>query len=287
MGEFIGYIATILIIFASNTEWRKSIYRGLFFLIIFFVSLAPWYYRNYQLTHQLFFCPTIGTYLNCFSVPKILRRILEKPLTECHALAQQTAARAIQKELPILEKKGLYASPAICKKVSFPIIFKYPIYFAYDWICEVLKTTFDLYCYQSITMLNNSYWYDPIEEFLLEKILSCLFCHPMPWVLRFACYIEFCAMLILWLGILGGFIVFLILPKRFSCPKNKYSSLASVWLISSIMISTILGMTGGFGYARLRLPAEPLLIILSLIFWVWLYNHRKGNPNETHICTLA
>jgi hypothetical protein len=27
-------------------------------------------------------------------------------------------------------------------------------------------------------------------------------------------------------------------------------------------------MTGGFGYARLRLPVEPLMIILALTFFV-------------------
>jgi len=29
-------------------------------------------------------------------------------------------------------------------------------------------------------------------------------------------------------------------------------------------------MTGGFGYARLRLPVEALMIMLSLTTWYWI-----------------
>jgi hypothetical protein len=267
MGEFVGYATALLIFVGGNGPWKTTAKKALLFLGIFIASLMPWYWRNYQLTNEWFFCPTIGTYLNCFSVPKILRRTLNKPIIECHKIAQQHAGRTVYNHQRTLYGTGLYVSPAICKTVAFPIVLQHPFYFIYDWIHEVIKTTFDLYAYQIIPMLNNSYWYDPIEEWLPDKIRDCLYAFAMPWYLRCICWLELIGALLMWIGLLGGFWVFVV-------RKHEYY-LFRIWLLSIPLIGIIVGMTGGFGYARLRLPAEPLFIILSLSFWFWFMQSRQ------------
>ena len=249
---------------------------GHLILLIFFASLSPWYYRNYQLTGEYFFCPTIGTYLNCFSVPKILRRTLNKPIEECFKIAQQTAAIEVHKQKDALRNTGKYVSNTVCKNVSLPIVARHPWYFIYDWIAEVIKTTFDLYTYQIVTMFDGSYWYDPIEEHLPEKITACLYAHHLPWKARAICWLEFIYTLILWIGLFAGLWVFIIRPLINRKKIIQFTEQINwVWLTTLPMIGIIVGMTGGFGYARLRLPAEPLLIVLSLTFWYWLYKKGK------------
>jgi len=49
-----------------------------------------------------------------------------------------------------------------------------------------------------------------------------------------------------------------------------------LWLKAGVMIAAVLGMTGGFGYARLRMPVEPLLVLLSLTFWYY-FCYKKTN----------
>ncbi len=271
MGEFIGIFCALLLCIASSGAWKHKILRGTLFALLFLGSLAPWYVRNYQLTEEWFFCPTIGTYLNCFSVPKLLRRTLNKPIEECHKIAQMNAGRASYYKQQQLRGTGKHISNNICKEVAYPIIASNPFYFAYDWIMEVLKTTFDLYTYQLIPMINGSYWYDPIEEYLPQKIADCLWAHPMPWYSRLICWVEFVCSFLIWLGLLGGFWVFVLRPIF----TQKYvllfpQSFTKIWIISILMIGITVGMTGGFGYARLRLPAEPLMLILSLTYWYWV-----------------
>ena len=276
MGEFIGLFSALLLCCASLAPWKQKIARGALFALLFCASLAPWYVRNYQLTGEWFFCPTLGTYVNCFSVPKILRRTLNKPLEECFKLSQMNAGRASYQKRLRLRGTGLHISNTVCKEVAYPIIKSYPWFFIYDWIAEVIKTTFDLYTYQLIPMVNGSYWYDPLEEYLPEKISACLWTHDLPWYGRAICWIEFLFSIVLWIGLFAGLWIFVIrtfIDKKAVLPFAK--SQLKVWIISILMIGITVGMTGGFGYARLRLPAEPLMLILSLTFWYWLYLRSK------------
>ena len=272
MGEFIGILSALLLGCTSFGTWKQKVSRGTLLAVIFFGSLFPWYLRNYQLTGEWFFCPAIGTYLNCFSVPKILRRTLDKPIEECLKISQIEASRAVYQKKLRLRGTGKHVSNNVCKEVSYPIIMRQPWYFMYDWITEVIKTTFDLYTYQLIPMINGSYWYDPIEEYLPEKIAACLWAHAMPWYGRAVCWIEFFCSLFIWIGLCGGLWVFVIrtfVNKKAVLPFTQ--SLMKPWLVSIAMIGIVIGMTGGFGYARLRLPVEPLMLILSLTFWYWIY----------------
>lgn len=267
MGEFVAYFCTLLLALCAIGSWRMKAIKAGLFAIVFFLSIAPWYWRNYQFTDELFFCPTIGTYLNVFSVPKILRRTLNKPILECHKIAQQSAAKEIYQQKLLLRGTDKYVSNAICKRAAYPIVTANPGYFVYDWMMEVIKTTFDLYSYQMVCMANGSYFYDPIEEFLPDKITACMYSEPLPWYGRIVAWLELIFQLLLWIGLLAGFYIFLLktfFEKKISIALQNFRWL---WLTTIPLIGIVVGMTGGFGYARLRLPVEPLLIILSLTWW--------------------
>lgn len=264
MGEFVAIFSTFLLILCMRTTWKKSTINAAAFAFIFFATLAPWYARNHELTGEWFFCPTLGTYLNVFAVPKILRRTTGKPLLECHQIARDKATIETKKKMRFLRGTKKHVSNNVCKLVAYPIIAQHPCYFAYDWIMETVKTTFDLYSYQIVSMANGSYFYDPIEEFLPDKIEACLYKEKMPTYARAVCWIEFIFQIVLWIGIFGGLWMFVI----------HQNELRRLWLISLALITSVIGMTGGFGYARLRLPIEPLAIILSLTFFI--KKTRKG-----------
>ena len=281
MGEFVGCFTTLLIVAGTVGNWKQKVGRGFVFGFLFFATLFPWYMRNYSLTGEWFFCPTIGTYLNCFSVPKILRRTLNKPIEECLKISQLDAGRATYQKRLRLRGTELHVSNNVCKVVAYPVVLNHPFYFAYDWISEVIKTTFDLYTYQFIPMINGSYWYDPIEEYLPEKITACLWAHQMPWYGRTVCWLELVFSMLIWIGLCGGLWAFIIRPLVNKSGVTFFAKkMLRSWLLVIPMIGIIVGMTGGFGYARLRLPAEPLMLILSLTFWYWLYLRSCEDSNK-------
>ena len=276
MGEIIAIVSTGLLLFCARGSWKISFKKGTLFFLVFFASISPWYVRNYQLTGEWFFCPTSGPYFNCFCAPKILRRISNKPLEECHKLLQQAAGIELHKKRIALQGTGTFVSPLVCKKVAVPLLLAHPWYFMYDWAKEVVKTTFDLYASQLVAMANGSYFYDPIEEFLTEKIAACLYAEQMPLFMRLVAWLEFIFSLFLWFGIFAGSWLFLIKPLFFKS-STFIKKMQWLWFTTGIMIGAAIAPSGGFGYARLRLPVEPLLIILSLTFWYWTFYKEKMN----------
>jgi hypothetical protein len=267
MGECIGITTTIILLLFSKGSWSTSFKKSLLFGVLFACMLMPWYVRNYQLTHDYFFCPVSGIYFTCFSVPKILRRIdnssIEDAWKKSQANAQATSRMALQKCPP-----GIYLSPLASKASALPIILAHPFWFAYDWFKEVFKTTFDLYAYQLVTIYNNCFSWDPIEEFLSDKIAACLYKEPtLPWWARLLAYLEVLVAGICWVAIAYGIWLFIIRPlvKHVRHKQYAYHTMSSIWWVAGIVMAATVGMTGGFGYARLRLPCEPLIVILALI----------------------
>jgi hypothetical protein len=227
----------------------------------------------------------MGAYLNAFIAPRVLRDVQHRPLDDTFRELQQKAGIEIQKDYIKSLGTGLSVIPeSIPLRVALPIIWQYPGYAAYEWMKEVMKSTFDLYSWQLVALVKNCFKSDPLEEILSEKIAQCLYKDslpgtPLPFIVRIIAWIEALYALLLWIGILFGFWYFLIrtVCKKYAVP-DRLKSLGGLWLKTGFMIGSLLFMTGGFGYARLRLPVEPLLIILALTAWleiIKLYQQRK------------
>jgi hypothetical protein len=276
MGECTGLWAAFLILVAGKGTWKHTTKKSLLFAIPFFLSLAPWYVRNYKLTDEFFFNPTGGPYLNCFSAPKIVRRVKGGKLEDICKELQVAAALEVRKKRIAQIGTNKFPSSLECKKISMPIILKYPHYFIYDWFIQNLKTTFDLYSYQLVAIANNSYYYDPVEEFLTEKVSDCLWAKPLPIISRIIAWLELLFMLALWFALFGGLWCFMLRPLWQKNSTRFILSMQRLWFITALIIAAPIGMTGGFGYARLRLPVEPLIIILALSFWYWFLMKGKS-----------
>ena len=256
MGKFIGLFAGVMLLFCATQRFKKSC----LFIALFFLTLAPWYIRNLRLTGKLFFCPMLGAYLQSFCAPKILRRLTGASFEECwKTVALQTISAAKQ------QKTSIYF---VAGSTAWPLIKAHPFYFAYDWIVQVFKTAFDLYSYQLVALARNCFFYDPMEEWLLEKIAACLCAGPLPVWMRLIAWLELFFMLFLWIGIFGALIFFGIVPLYKKIELNKALPQSFFMLCKTVPLCVaIIFMTGGFGYARLRLPIEPLMIIIALTFW--------------------
>jgi hypothetical protein len=217
-----------------------------------------------------------GVYLSTFNAPKIVSRIKQIPLDQSIQLLQthntQEIALAQQK---IAGTNKILSAEATIGRLAYSILLAHPWYALYDWCVEVAKTTFDLYSYQIVALVNNTFKYDPIVEFLPEKWKDTLYRKPLHAVWRTLAWLEFIFMILLWIGICSGLYFFVIKPLW----KKGVAALkippGHLWLISFFLSLSIVGMTGGFGYARLRLPIEPLLIIMSLWGWQQLWRWYK------------
>jgi hypothetical protein len=270
MGKFVTIIATFLLLFTPGS-WKEKIKKALLFLTIFFLVLSPWYIRNYQITGELFFCPMSGTYLQIFSAPKIMRKVTGLPLTTCISQLQTEGGKLFLQKQKTAQENGFTKrmTPYLtCSAVAWPWLLKYPFYTAYYWMKEVIKTSFDLYAYQLVAIAHGTFMYDPTEEFLSEKIAKSLYEGTLPFWMRIIAWLELIYLILLWTGLIGGFFFFVIKPFIKKIRLGVYlPTITTVWLMTAPLLGAVIFMTGGFGYARLRIPIEPLMIILSLTFW--------------------
>lgn len=279
-GQFV-IVLSVLILLLDRSSWRHKFAKIGILSGLFFVLIAPWYIRNYQLTGHIFYCPMLGPYLQSFCAPKILRALTHKSLEECLRYFLVQVAQRTQEAYTFLQSTtpGLCLSrELICLSVALPWIWQHPFYFMLDWLKEVCKTAFDPYASQLVAFANNTYTFDPIEEFLGEKIKLCLWDQVMSPFMRFVCWLDFLFLLVVWSGIFMGIWIFILKPLWHAWVyRTPVHPAPLLWIYASILIGGMVFMTGGFGYARLRLPVEPLLIILSLSTWFAVYASKKEN----------
>lgn len=273
MGEIVGWASALLILFCAAGDYKQRLLKTGIFAGTFFATLLPWYIRNFKLTGRWFFCPTIGPYFTCFSAPKIISRIHNSSLLDAHKYCQLLAGQAVSTARRSLSL-GQHISPLACTTAIVPILWQNPGWFLYDWIVEVIKTLFDLYSYQFVAMVTDTYWYDPIQEFLGEKVAACLYAQPLPIFMRSIAVTELVYAILLWIGLFAGAWHFMFRPFFMKHKDDASLKNQITWWAASILIGVSVGLSGGFGYARLRLPAEPLMIILSLMWWYWFIYER-------------
>lgn len=277
MGNYIALVAMLILFLFSYDNLRQKAKKAALFLIIFYTLLSPWYIRNYQLTGQWFFCPMFGAYLNSFSAPRIVSAVNNIDLLDSWkqlGFAAHTRHQEMNQESKLM---GLYTPREFaCGQIAWPIFLSHPWLAFSDWIREVFKTTFDLYSSQLAAFVNGCFFYDPLIEYLSDKLADCLYKTAMPPLMRLIVYLELIYACLLWLGLIAGAYLFMLEPlvRRFEISETK-KAMFGLWIITTPMIAATVFMTGGFGYARLRLPIEPLMIILSLTWWYMVYMWYK------------
>jgi len=269
-GKFLAIIVALLIAALPAARIFSRIFKPLLFVSVFFMCLAPWYIRNYECTGRLFFCPMSGAYLNSFCVPKIIRRTHGLSYGDAHKKAHYAIAYETLEQQQLAKALGStkWVSPYLLgTALAIPYLKNYPHYFIYDWIVQVFKTTFDLFSYQLAALALNCYRYDPMEEFITDKWYTTLF-GAIPFWMRLIAWIELLFYLFIWFGVFSGLYYYLILPLYHSFThKTSLPPITILWIISLVLFGGFVIQTGGFGYARLRIPVEPLLLIAALTFF--------------------
>lgn len=279
LGEFFSVVASIIIFLMANTSFTQKIKQISLFLLIFFATISGWYVRNYGITGKLFFCPMFGPYLNSFCAPKILRDTT--PLTLAQAVNFQYR-KATEQATKDAVKAHVYGKRECRERAALPValsvLLKHPWIFLRDWIRETIKTTFDLHSHLLVRYTNNTFFYDDLEEHLSTKLADCLYAAQMPLWMRIIVLLEVLYSLFIWIGMFLGVWLFLLVPL-FTRKKRskKQKALTALWLKIGLMIGAAIVMTGGFGYARLRLPIDPFLLMLALTTWLFLFAITKKN----------
>ena len=277
MGNYIWVVSMFLLLVFGNDIWSIKLKKFFLFTLIFFAITGPWYVRNYQLTGKWFFCPMWGLYFNTFVAPKVSQHIHGGTYEENWKKQVNLGNIEAMKVAQSMRGSGYLSVPELdIGRAAWPLIMAHPFRALHHWMGHVFITLFDTYSNHHLVDLARGEPWEPLEPTLLSKFQDSLYREPMNWFMRMLSWLEFFFFIFTWIGILGGFITFMFMPLL-KCFKvsDFYKQMAALWLKVGPFIGAVCFMTGGYGYARLRLPVDMLIIILSLTFWYWLYDRKK------------
>ena len=114
MGQFVAILGSLIVILFSQDPLKLKCKKIALLLITFFTCVSPWYFRNYQLTGNWFFCPMFGAYLNSFCAPRIKAEIENKDLIDAWRELGTQAELTYRQQAPRYKKVGIALPKEIC-----------------------------------------------------------------------------------------------------------------------------------------------------------------------------
>ncbi len=272
---FIILAIALILIFSSfgNKKFRSSF---LFFLG-WFIPISFWLIRNFLLLHSVFFHTLPGGHFLYLSAARVAmheqncsywqaRENLQKESEVLIKLKEQKLGRPLNEIEHCKLLEGLAARYFV----------KHPVLAIKNWFTDMMRTTLSLYSAELIYLYNDraeiDYFnkdrttWDMFKRYLFPDVSSKL--------IKIILFFEILFFAFILLGLTLGMIklLFMIFMYLFSFQKLSKKELCNIgtWLkvIPFIVLFILLSLSGG--YARMRLPAEPFLIILSFSFWLSL-----------------
>ncbi|MFA5074619.1 MAG: hypothetical protein WC436_00785 [Candidatus Babeliales bacterium] len=260
VGQYV-ILLSILILILSNLSIKKKIYNSLLLFVGWFLIVFLWLLRNFVLTGCICFHTLPGKhFLNhtaCYIVMHRENLTYDQAKTK---LSQELTNIIKQEESKLKTELNSAQLCVLAEKLSYKYIYQEPkLFFIYS-LTNMLKTAFLPFSEELLFMQtkNNFSIKYKIKNFLLPK-LNNLF-------LNFYIYLEILFLIFLLLG----FILFII-NYLLSFEYLKYAFLLKT--VSFIFLFIFLSLASG--YARLRLPVEPLIFILSISYWLNFFKNRK------------
>jgi hypothetical protein len=264
LGVIIVSILVLLFSYVSFFDFlrKSSVLFGGWFLVVF-----GWLLRNWLLTGFIFFHTLPGIHFLKHSAARVFMQL--------HNCSHDRALVNLSQELDVLvdKKKQTLGRDLheieyclLAEHVAFTYLFENISLLPKHFFVNMFKTCFSLYAAELLCIDSGGClpgynkkrsWVDIIKRFLFPQLVN-------KWLIVFI-YLE----IFFFFFLLLGFFLFLV---------NALLTRAYVMLLCKIIpfICLFVVITLSCGFARLRLPIECFLIILSLQFWTKFLSKKES-----------
>jgi hypothetical protein len=276
VGHYLIFLS-ILILFFSRNSFKDKIKKSLTLFGGWILVVGPWLLRNYLLLGQIFFHTLPGGHFLHFSAARNVMHEKNYNFEQSKdylrvqvAQLAKSRSRKIGRNLNEIELCDLRLNLAV------KYFKKYPLLTLKHWLTDILRTSLSLYSAEILYLENGR---KTIDYFSDKRTIWSLFKrYLIPQTknvyLIALVYIEIILFTLMLLGLFAGFILALI--YLFCFKANSYACLFFK-IMSFILLFLVIGLAGG--YARMRLPAEPLMIILGVSFYIYIFNLKRLKKN--------
>ncbi len=266
VGHYLLVLAGLMLLFSNDSLSRKFVK----FSTLAFAWLLPvsfWLVRNFIFTGHLFFHTLPGGHFLYLSAARVAMHTQHCSYQD----ARQNLQREVQHEL--IKKERELGRPLLeieqCQ-VHEHLAIKYfrqsPLIAVKNWCTDMFRTMFSLYSSELLFLDagRQSIDYFKKERSLWNMFERYLFSDTDSCVLNVVVWSEIFLFIIMLFGVLGYLVKAVLSLLR---GKNEPLCVFGKCL-PFIALFIVIALSGG--YARMRLPIEPLLIVLACAFWVKL-----------------
>ncbi|MFH1831812.1 MAG: hypothetical protein ABH827_03325 [bacterium] len=254
-------ITALLVLIVSKNNWSNKIGKSFILFLGWLIPVLLWLIRNYIFLGHIFFHTLPGGHFLHLSAARVAMHVHNTSYEHAREILTQEVARLelqekIKKHRPLNEIE-------LCKLREHVAIIYFkaqPLITLKNWATDMFRTCFSLYSAELLYLdsgrqeinyfeKNRSFW-SLFKRYLFPQTKNIY--------LKVIIFLE----ITLFLFILLGFLLFMLTRN----PNNWCVLLKTLPFMGIFIIISLAG-----GYARMRLPIEPLLIIISLAGWSKLF----------------
>jgi hypothetical protein len=262
VGHYLLVVALFLIL-CSRGSWVSRLWSSLSLSIAWLLIVAAWLLRNYVLLGHLFFHTLPGGHFLYLSAA----RVAMHPQNCSYQQARKNLAHEVECLIAYQEHSGgrvlneierCYAHEVVARRYFLA----YPGITFRTWLTDMARTSFSLYSAELLYLesgrvacdyfAKNRSWWDMFKRYLVPETHNIF--------LRSIVYGEIVLFFMMLFGFLIGLVV--MLWRKCSCAEMC----SWVRMLPFMVLFIIIALSGG--YARMRLPLEPFLLIGSLYGWL-------------------
>ena len=268
-------VLSMLMLLCGCDSWQNKCAKNFALIWGWLVITSIWLLRNWLLTGYLFFHTLPGGHFLYLSAARVAMYV--------HDTSYQKARQILHHEAQVLmnHKQEELGRPLqeieeciVMERLAVKYFMKRPCIALKNWCTDMLRTTLSLYSAELLYLESGR---KEVDYFAKRRGVWAMFSRYLipqtdnMW-LKFIMYGEIFLFLFMLLGFAGSFgtaLWGLIIGTK----AQLADALAKVLPFMTLFI--VISLSGG--YARMRLPCEPLLIITSWWFWLALPEFLTGS----------
>lgn len=272
VGHYLFFLALIIILL-SHGSLREKIRKAIPFSFMWLLPVSIWLIRNYMMLGHIFFHTLPGGHFLYLSAARVASQVHKVSYIQARLkLSNEVNGLIKQKERDqkrsLNEIEQCYVHEAVAKKYFW----MHPWQSLTFWLTDMFRTCLSLY---SAELLYIESGRQALDYFAPGRTIwswfeRYLFPRTENIYLKAIVYGEIVMFLFLLIGYLFGFVHFLISIFKQSLSLEVMCSWVKALPYMKLFI--VIALAGG--YARMRLPIEPLIIILSCYGWMLLIKRK-------------
>lgn len=274
VGHYMIGVLVLLLLFKKQT-WRQYAKSVFTMLVGWIIVIAPWVVRNYMLTGALFFHTLPGGHFLQLSAARVIAYEQGISYQDARKKVSHEVAKELLKKQKKLGRRVMEIERCnILERKAQSIFLAYPLTTVRVWLTDIFRTGLSLYSAELVYLDNNRKEFD---YFNTDRGITSWFKRYLfpaaSWPIRIVVWAEivFFFMLLNAAFIFVARTLYALIIKGIA--KNPDARIV-LQCLGMIFFFVVIGLAGG--YARMRLPAEPFLIIFASAGVAWVSGRRRA-----------